>query len=66
MYAWGDDYHDVIRFKLHELVAQMRDSLDEPFDTRVCVDTDVWMRVRVEFAPGSFSINPSRRRSIRR
>lgn len=39
MYAWGDDYHDVIRSKLMELVERMRVKLAEPFEARVCVDT---------------------------
>ncbi len=39
MYAWGDEYHDVIRSKLRELVDRMRAELAEPFEARVCVDT---------------------------
>lgn len=39
MYAWGRDYHRVVRKKLHALVDQMRKGLDEPFEARVCVDT---------------------------
>ena len=39
MYAWGDDYHDVLRPKLRELVVGMRESVAEPFDAKVCVDT---------------------------
>ncbi len=39
MYAWGDDYHDVIGTKLTELVERMRAELAEPFAARVCVDT---------------------------
>ncbi len=39
MYAWGDDYHDVLRSKLTELTERMREQLAEPFEARVCVDT---------------------------
>lgn len=39
MYAWGRDYHDVVRERLRSLVARMRDAIDEPFEARVCVDT---------------------------
>lgn len=39
MYAWGDDYHDVMRPKLREMVTCLRESLDESFDAKVCVDT---------------------------
>ena len=39
MYAWGDDYHDVIQSKLAELVSRMRAKIEEPFEVRVCVDT---------------------------
>jgi epoxyqueuosine reductase len=38
-YAWGDDYHDVVREKLRVLVNRLRGVLTEPFDARVCVDT---------------------------
>ncbi|HLF24633.1 MAG TPA: tRNA epoxyqueuosine(34) reductase QueG, partial [Burkholderiales bacterium] len=39
MYAWGEDYHAVLRRKLETLVGQMRKSFPEPFETRICVDT---------------------------
>ncbi len=38
-YAWGRDYHKVIRRKLHRLVDDMRGAIGEPFEARVCVDT---------------------------
>ncbi len=37
-YAWGDDYHDVLKEKLHELLAFIR-SIDETADGKICVDT---------------------------
>ncbi len=39
MYAWGEDYHVVVRDKLDALVAKMRTMFDGPFEARVCVDT---------------------------
>jgi epoxyqueuosine reductase len=38
-YAWGRDYHKVMRKKLHGLVDAMRRAVVEPFEARVCVDT---------------------------
>lgn len=38
-YAWGRDYHRVIRRKLEQLVADMHDAIPEWFETRICVDT---------------------------
>ena len=37
-YAWGDDYHDVIRRMLYQLVERIK-SQTGPFDHKVCVDT---------------------------
>lgn len=37
-YAWGDDYHDVIRRMLYELVERI-EAQTGPFDRKVCVDT---------------------------
>jgi epoxyqueuosine reductase len=36
-YAWGDDYHDIIRAKLQTLDCKLKQI--EPFDSRICVDT---------------------------
>jgi epoxyqueuosine reductase len=38
-YAWGDDYHEVLRDKLNALVAEMRAHFPEPFEARAYVDT---------------------------
>ena len=37
-YAWGDDYHDVLKEKLRELFAFIK-SLDESTEGKICVDT---------------------------
>lgn len=37
-YAWGDDYHDVMREKLKELLSWIKDEIPEA-DGKVCVDT---------------------------
>lgn len=37
-YAWGDDYHDVLKEKLRELLAFIK-SVDETADGKICVDT---------------------------
>ncbi len=38
-YAWGDDYHDVLRNKLNALVAAMHETFTDPFEARAYVDT---------------------------
>jgi epoxyqueuosine reductase len=38
-YAWGDDYHELLREKLNALVAEMRAEIAEPFKARAYVDT---------------------------
>jgi epoxyqueuosine reductase len=38
-YAWGDDYHEVLREKLEMVVAAMREQFNEPFEARAYVDT---------------------------
>ncbi len=38
-YAWGRDYHDVIRSALKELVQRLGAAIQEPFDWKACVDT---------------------------
>lgn len=39
MYAWGEDYHVVVREKLEALVERMRREFVGPFEAKVCVDT---------------------------
>ncbi|NLX13810.1 MAG: tRNA epoxyqueuosine(34) reductase QueG [Phycisphaerales bacterium] len=38
-YAWGRDYHRVLRKKLRDLLQSIRQVIREPFDARICVDT---------------------------
>jgi len=52
MYAWGDDYHDVLRSKLRCLVDRLREELAEPFEARVCVDTAPIMERELAAAAG--------------
>jgi epoxyqueuosine reductase len=36
-YAWGEDYHDVLRAGLEEMARRLR--AVEPFESKICVDT---------------------------
>jgi epoxyqueuosine reductase len=38
-YAWGGDYHDVMRRSLERLKARLADRLGAPFASKICVDT---------------------------
>jgi len=38
-YAWGADYHDLMRASLERLVGLIREEHEEPFEARICVDT---------------------------
>ena len=50
-YAWGDDYHEVLREKLNALVARMRDEWAGPFEVRAYVDTGpIVERVAAKYA----------------
>jgi epoxyqueuosine reductase len=50
-YAWGNDYHDVLKERLHTLLDWMRDESDESFDARAYVDTGpVQERVYAQYA----------------
>jgi epoxyqueuosine reductase len=52
MYAWGQDYHLVVREKLDALVARMRRIFTEPFEARVCVDTSAIIERELAAAAG--------------
>jgi epoxyqueuosine reductase len=50
-YAWGDDYHEVIKRRLDALVDWMRHECPEPFEARAYVDTGpVQERVYAQYA----------------
>ncbi|HTQ52992.1 MAG TPA: tRNA epoxyqueuosine(34) reductase QueG [Bryobacteraceae bacterium] len=38
-YAWGQDYHDVLRRGLAAIVERLRAEASAPFDWKICVDT---------------------------
>lgn len=39
MYAWGEDYHKVVRQRNRELISAIRREVPQDFKTRACVDT---------------------------
>ena len=50
-YAWGDDYHDVVKARMDALLAWMREQTPAPFDARAYVDTGpVQERVYAQYA----------------
>jgi epoxyqueuosine reductase len=50
-YAWGDDYHDVIKSRLDDLLEWMQVTSDRPFEGRAYVDTGpVQERVYAQYA----------------
>ena len=50
-YAWGDDYHDVLKQRLEALLAWMRETSPLPFEARAYVDTGpVQERVFAQYA----------------
>ena len=50
-YAWGDDYHDVLKRRLDALLEWMRSVSPEPFEARAYVDTGpVQERVYAQYA----------------
>jgi epoxyqueuosine reductase len=50
-YAWGDDYHGVLKEKLDALIAHMHKEFCEPFDARAYVDTGpIIERVAAKYA----------------
>jgi epoxyqueuosine reductase len=50
-YAWGDDYHEVMREKLNRIVDGMRAAFADPFEARAYVDTGpIVERVAAKYA----------------
>jgi len=52
MYAWGEDYHTVIREKLDALIAVLRREISDPFDAKPCVDTSAIVERELAAAAG--------------
>jgi epoxyqueuosine reductase len=50
-YAWGDDYHQIVKERLDEMMAALRQHFSEPFEARVYADTGpVQERVFAKYA----------------
>jgi epoxyqueuosine reductase len=50
-YAWGQDYHEMLRDKLESVVTALRGQYQEPFEARVYADTGpVQERVLAKYA----------------
>ncbi len=52
MYAWGDDYHKVMKKKLFTLADQLRRAVGRPFEAKVCVDTSPLLEREMAAAAG--------------
>lgn len=52
MYAWGEDYHVVVREKLDDLSARIGAALGQPFLARACVDTSAIVEREIAAAAG--------------
>lgn len=52
MYAWGEDYHVVLREKLEQLVAWIREHVDAEAQSRICVDTSAIVERELAVAAG--------------
>ncbi len=52
MYAWGKDYHVVVRHKLERLLDRMRTDVAAPFQARICVDTSAILERELAAAAG--------------
>jgi epoxyqueuosine reductase len=50
-YAWGDDYHVIVRQRLDALLEWLRHAHAEPFDARIYVDTGpIQERIHAQYA----------------
>lgn len=51
-YAWGHDYHEVMREKLEIMVGAIREETGKSFEARVCVDTSAILERELAAAAG--------------
>lgn len=51
-YAWGEDYHAVVREKLEALLRDLRGAVGGPVEARVCVDTSAIIERALAAAAG--------------
>ncbi len=52
MYAWGEDYHVVVREKLQAVAADLESQLSRTFQFRICVDTAAIVERELAMAAG--------------
>lgn len=52
MYAWGEDYHVVMRDKLEQLSALLSERIGAAFQSRICVDTAAVVERELAMAAG--------------
>lgn len=52
MYAWGEDYHVVLRDKLEEVATDLADQFGGAFQYRICVDTAAIVERELAMAAG--------------
>lgn len=52
MYAWGKDYHKVVKRKLFTMLDRLRERVDTPFEAKACVDTAPLLEREVAAAAG--------------
>ena len=38
-YAWGEDYHNILRLGIERLAGKIAEHVPDPFDWKICVDT---------------------------
>lgn len=52
MYAWGEDYHAIVREKLERVAKDLPDRLGDKFHHRICVDTAAIVERELAMAAG--------------
>src|SRR3990172_8733726 len=51
-YAWGDDYHEVMRERLETLIEELRAEVGEGLDAKIYVDTGPLLERAVAWSAG--------------